>query len=107
MIFGIINALDINDNKTFWKTVKPAFTKQTTGMILSQNKIVTKIFPRYWLIWSQTLKYPKNIDFETEFINPVLNALTKKIEIQPIIMMIENKNNKGNLVRNVLFINST
>ena len=35
MIFGIINARDINDNKTFWKTVKPAFTKQTTGMILS------------------------------------------------------------------------
>ena len=53
------------------------------------------------------LKIPQNIDFETEFINPVLNALTKKIEIQPIIMMIENKNNKGNLVRNVLFINST
>lgn len=26
MIFGIINARDINDNKTFWKTVKPIFS---------------------------------------------------------------------------------
>ena len=40
------------------------------------------------------LKIAQTIDFETEFINPVLNAITKKIETQPIIMMIENKNNE-------------
>ena len=109
---------DVNDNKTFWKIVKPLFTDKVqikskitliekkviskqgqesnhTEKIISDDKAIAEVFNKFFINIVPNLKIPveNNIDHDfTETDDLVLNAINK-FKNHPSIIMIKRKNN--------------
>ena len=114
--FSNLKAKDINDNKTFWKTVKPLFTDKVqikskttlmekkfiskqgqesnhTEKIISDDKAIAEVFNEFFINIVPNLKIPleNNVDHDyTGTDDLVLNAINK-FKNQPSINMIKRK----------------
>ena len=76
--FKNINLNILNDNKTFWKTIKPIFFDKNkthkillveNGEIISDNKKTTEIFNDHFTNIVKKLNIP-DINFKNQFVNP-------------------------------------
>ena len=116
--FSNLKTKDINDNKTFWKTLKPLFTdkvqikskitliekkviskqdQESNHMekIISDDKAIAEVFNKFFINIVPNLKIPveNNIDHDfTETDDLVLIAIIKFKNYMSIIM-IKRKNN--------------
>ena len=116
--FSNLKTKDVNDNKTFWKTVKHLFTDKVqikskitliekkviskqgqesnhTEKIISDDKAIAEVFNKFFINIVPNLKIPveNNIDHDfTETDDLVLNAINK-FKNHPSIIMIKRKNN--------------
>ena len=101
--FSNLKTKDFNDNKSFWKTVKPLFTDKVhikskitliekkviskqgqesnhTEKIISDHKAIAEVFNEFFINIVPNLKIAvgNNIDHDfTETDDPVLNAVNK------------------------------
>ena len=115
--FNAIKSRDINDNKTFWKTVKPFFTEKVktkskitlienrivsqddgneviSEEVVSDDKAVAEIFNEFFINIVPNLKISAQDDFNINFIksaDPILNSVNKFQNHPSIIMIKENK----------------
>ena len=118
--FSNLNTKDINENKTFWKTVKPLFTEKVkinSKITLIEEKVISKqgeeniieeeiisdeqkiaeVFNDFFINIIPNLKISieQNINHDfTKTDDPVSNAINK-FENHPSIVMIKRKNNRS------------
>ena len=98
--YNNLNVKKITDNKTFWKTVKPSFTKKTMvdeKIVLTENDTTfseeNKIAEIFWSYFDGIVDglNIKRCKISKEHSDPILNAI-KTFEKHPSILKIKDLN---------------
>ena len=107
--FKNINLNILNDNKTFWKTIKPIFSDKNkthkillveNGEIISDNKKMTEIFNDHFTNIIKKLNIP-DINFKDQSVNPSI------ISTDPIDSIIQTYDKRPSILKIRGYIDQT
>ena len=119
--FSNLNPSVINDNKTFWKTVKPLFTDKiqtkskitlierkviskegektiTSEEVLQEDEKIAEVFNKFFVNIVPNLNISTEHNIDNDFLktdDPILNAINK-FKKHPSVVMIKEKRSSSN-----------
>ena len=100
----------VSDNKMFWKTVKPRFSKKfktantiilTQGdMIMKNDKIIGGAFNNYFAGMTKSLKLKKHLNFDGQSLSSITDYFKNN---ECVIKIIEKKKKKSMILKITYF----